>query len=362
MELELSEGDVMILLKNIAISFTSAAEAKSIDFRCSYDDQKVVTWFDHDKIEKIVTNILANAFKFTPLGGEIEFMAGYAKKPDPDGPQILEFSVKDNGPGIPENSLDKIFNRFYQVEEISGTNNIGTGIGLSLALELARLMHGDIKVWSKKDEGSIFTVTVPLGKSHLSENEFVIASREPDNNIQPELISTAYFPSGADETIAGHEDKNKAVVLIVDDNRDLRSQLFDNLEPLYNVSSAIDGVAGMKKAIEIIPDLIVTDLMMPGMDGMELCRQLKVNEITSHIPVIMLKTVVFPAPLGPMRPTICCGSITKSSLSIAVRPPNFLVRFLISNSANRATSLRLSCSDARFLAVASFSHNSLWAD
>lgn len=287
MELEICEGDVMILLNNIVLSFTSAAEAKSIDFRCFIDDHKAVTWFDHDKIEKIATNILSNAFKFTPVGGEIEFRAKYEMGINQDLPHILEFSVKDNGPGIPEKSLDKIFDRFYQVDENSGTN-IGTGIGLSLALELARLMHGDIKVWSKTDTGSIFTVTIPLGKSHLRENEYNIVNHEPDRIIHPDVINTAYFPDEEDETSSGHEDKNKPVVLIIDDNRDLRKQLFENLEQSYNVRSAVDGIAGMKKAVEIIPDLIVTDLMMPKMDGMELCRQLKKNEITSHIPVIML--------------------------------------------------------------------------
>jgi len=288
MELEVSEGDVMILLNNITLSFTSAAEAKSIDFRCTFDGRKTVTWSDHDKIEKIATNILANAFKFTPVGGEIEFTAKYLHKTDQINTPFLEFFVKDSGPGIPEKSLGRIFDRFYQVDENSGANNIGTGIGLSLALELTKLMHGEIKVWSQTDEGSVFTVTIPLGKNHLSENEYVVVSREQDNIIQPELIRPAFFAEEEDQTRSGKEDKSKPVLLIIDDNRDLRNQLFENLESAYNVKSAVDGVAGLKKALEIIPDLIVTDLMMPKMDGMELCRQLKGNEVTAHIPVIML--------------------------------------------------------------------------
>lgn len=288
MTLELCESDPMKHLNNIAASFTSMAEAKSICFQCHFDNEKVISWFDHDKIEKIAANLLSNAFKFTPVGGEIEFRAKYVFDKDPKLPSILEFSVKDNGPGIPEQSLDKVFDRFYQVEETMSTEYIGTGIGLSLSHDLARIMHGDITVESKQHSGSIFTVQIPLGKSHLNENEYVVLKDHPDANRSIEAINPAYFNDDSTQRDSHNKKKGRPIVLIVDDNRDLRNQLSDNLESMYNISVAVDGIAGMKKALEIIPDLVITDLMMPKMDGMELCRKLKENVITSHIPIIIL--------------------------------------------------------------------------
>lgn len=287
MTLEICEGNVMKHLNNITVSFSSVAETKSIDFQSHFDYEKVITWFDHDKIEKIATNLLSNAFKFTPIGGEIEFLAKYGYDKNSDVPTALEFSVKDNGPGIPKQSLDKIFDRFYQVEETLKTENAGTGIGLSLSRELARLMHGDITVQSKLHSGSTFTVRLPLGKSHLAENEYTVVTdqlRESKTSGDPDK---AFDGADTEKRDIDHE-KGKPVILIVDDSQDLRNQLSDNLEPEYNVSVAVDGVAGLKKALEIVPDLIITDLMMPKMDGMELSGKLKENEITSHIPIIIL--------------------------------------------------------------------------
>lgn len=288
MILEISQGDVMKYLNNIAASFTSLAETKSISYQCYSDHLDLITWFDHDKIEKIATNLLSNAFKFTPAGGEIEFRAGYIRDNDPDSQALLEFSVKDNGPGIPEKSLNKIFDRFYQVEETLGTENFGTGIGLSLSRDLTRLMHGNISVTSKQNSGSTFVVRIPLGKNHLNENEFVVVKNAPEVAKTTEELNVAYLNSDSDESEAARSNKGKLSVLIIDDNRDLRNQLYDNLSSLYNVSLAVDGVGGLKKALDIMPDLIITDLMMPKMDGMELCRKLKENELTSHIPIIIL--------------------------------------------------------------------------
>jgi len=288
MMLELCEEDVMNHLRAIAGSFASLAEARSIDFRVNTDKRKILVFFDHDKIEKIATNILSNAFKFTPVGGEIGFSARYITGDASGGPVTLEFSVKDSGPGIPQKSIDRIFDRFYQVQETLGTENSGTGIGLSLSLELARLMHGDIRVSSTGDSGSVFTVVVPLGKEHLGENEYVEIESRTEGQTgagipmeSPEADSTAEREEKAEE-------KGRPVILIVDDNRDMRSQLSEDLDELYNVRLAVDGISGLKKALDLIPDLIVTDLMMPNMDGIEMCRLVRENELTCHIPVIML--------------------------------------------------------------------------
>lgn len=288
MTLELIESDVIKHLKSIAGSFVSMAEAKSINFQVKLDKRELVSWFDYDKIEKIATNILSNAFKFTPVGGEIDFSARYIRGESSGMPVTLEFSVKDTGPGIQEKSLEKIFDRFYQVQETLGAENQGTGIGLSLSLELARLMHGDISVSSVLNSGSVFTVTVPLGKDHLDKNEYVEIKRRDEMRIvgDSDIYSHEFDVSAGMEE--KDEEKGKPVILIVDDNRDMRGQLSENLEGLYNVRLAVDGISGLKKALDLIPDLIVTDLMMPNMGGMELCRLVKENELTCHVPVIML--------------------------------------------------------------------------
>ena len=288
MTLELIESDVMKHLKSIAGSFDSLAEARSINFLVKPDKRELVSWFDYDKIEKIATNILSNAFKFTPVGGEIDFTARYITGESNGMPVKLEFSVKDTGPGIPQKSLEKIFDRFYQVQETLGKENPGTGIGLSLSLELARLMHGDISVNSRHESGSVFTVIVPLGKDHLSENEYVEIKNRTEGKIAVGISMDSHEGDASSEREEKDGEKGKPLILIVDDNRDMRGQLAENLEEIYNVRLAIDGISGLKKALDLIPDLIVTDLMMPNMGGMELCRLVKENELTCHVPVIML--------------------------------------------------------------------------
>jgi signal transduction histidine kinase/DNA-binding response OmpR family regulator/ligand-binding sensor domain-containing protein len=285
--LEICEGDVMKLLITISHSFSSMAEVKSINFKQYVDQKTLISYYDQDKIEKILSNLLSNALKFTQPGGNIELNASYISNNDLKFPLILEIAVKDNGCGIPEESLGKIFDRFYQVEESRNMNNTGTGIGLSLAQDLARLMHGSISVLSKSGFGSIFTVHIPLGKDHLLNNEFVIVKNKSSDYTSPFLSidETNHHGTLNDNSIKGNK---KYSVLIVDDNPDLREHLIDSLSAEYAVDSAINGATGMNKALQILPDLIITDVMMPLVDGNELCLKIKENLATSHIPVIML--------------------------------------------------------------------------
>jgi len=290
MKLELVWDDVMKHLRAIAGAFTSLAETKRINYQCHFPMEETISWFDPDKLEKIAGNLLSNAFKFTPAGGTILMTAQYTKNDKEKMPLTLHFSVKDSGTGIPANSLEKIFDRFYQVEESIKNEGGGTGIGLSLAQDMVRLMHGDITVESEEGKGSMFSVQFPLGKDHLHESEFIILKTVPE--------SIFFRPVNNQETEKGITAKNKKsgdgkpVLLIVEDNRDIRMQLSDSLQPRYNVWEAIDGIAGLKKAVEAIPDLIITDLMMPRMDGIEFCEKVKNDERTSHIPVIMLTAKV----------------------------------------------------------------------
>ena len=166
MKLEIIESDVIGLLRSVTASFNSLAEIRKIDYKCFFPSEHKNTWFDPDKCEKVVTNLMSNAFKFTAQGGTIIFRANYEYSNE-QVPVALHFSVQDNGCGIPRESLEKIFDRFYQVEESIRNETGGAGIGLSLARDMVWLMHGEITVTSQSGKGSTFSVQFPLGKEHL---------------------------------------------------------------------------------------------------------------------------------------------------------------------------------------------------
>ncbi len=289
MRLDLTEADVIDFLRTVAASFSSLAETKHIVY--SYQLPILVrhTWFDRDKLEKILNNLLSNAFKFTPEGGHITLKAGYI--PGNLGmPEMLEFSVSDTGIGIPAESLDKIFDRFFQVEESLRREGGGTGLGLSLTRDLTDLMHGEITVQSEPGKGSAFRVRIPLGKDHLQPEEYSIVTGQADmdqKTIRP-LSPVEFVYKNADLPDQPVIDNNKPVVLIVEDNKDIRQHIMQHFDRNFSLVEAIDGRSGWLIATEVIPDLVITDLMMPHMDGTELCRQLKTDERTSHIPVVML--------------------------------------------------------------------------
>jgi signal transduction histidine kinase/DNA-binding response OmpR family regulator len=288
MKLEITKSDLMGFLRPITASFNSLAEIREISYKCIFPSEQKNTWFDPDKCEKVVTNLLSNAFKFTPRGGTIIFRANY-KYDEEQVPVALNFSVQDNGCGIPGESLEKIFDRFYQVEESIRNESGGAGIGLSLARDMVRLMHGEITVTSQPGKGSTFSVQFPLGKEHLDKNEYNILNELPETVMSPLLSGSEvnYLTEKEDGSL-----NKKPVLLLVEDNIDIRAQLADNFQSKYNIKLASDGVVGLKKATEIIPDLIITDLMMPFMDGIEMCNRLKNDERTCHIPIIMLTAKV----------------------------------------------------------------------
>jgi signal transduction histidine kinase/DNA-binding response OmpR family regulator/ligand-binding sensor domain-containing protein len=289
MKLELTEADVIDFLRTIAASFSSLAETRHISY--SYQLPIVVrhTWFDRDKIEKIVNNLLSNAFKFTPEGGSIILKANYVTNRE-GLPESLVFSVSDTGIGIPAELTEKIFDRFYQVEESLKRDGSGTGLGLSLTRDLIELMHGEITVHSEPGKGSIFMVRVPLKKDHLKPEEYTIVTEQADldQKIVRPLSPREIVNKNADLQVQPVKAPDKPIVLIVEDNKDIRQHIMGHFDHDFGILEATDGRAGLHLAIEAIPDLVITDLMMPHMDGIEFCRQLKSDERTSHIPVIML--------------------------------------------------------------------------
>jgi len=287
MKLELQEGDVMEFLSSIGKSFISMAEVKSIVYKRQFPGEAGNTWFDSDKFEKIIANLLSNAFKYTEEGGEVSFKARYLREEGDIDSWRLEMVVQDSGVGISAEDQDRIFDRFYQVEHKKASEIHGTGIGLSLVQDLVSLMHGEMAVQSESGKGSIFIVNLPLGKAHLKESEYSIIEKaiEPE---RPKEIAPEEYKESDTNSIVAEQVEHAPVILIVEDNSDLRSQIRESLENHYSIIEAVDGLAGEKKALEIIPDMILTDLMMPKMDGGELCVKLRSNESTSHIPIIML--------------------------------------------------------------------------
>jgi DNA-binding response OmpR family regulator len=206
-------------------------------------------------------------------------------RPSGTGPglQLLRIIVADTGIGIPHGEQEKNFARFYRATGENNINTGGTGIGLSLTREMVNLLHGDIRVKSLVGKGTVFIVTLPLGKEHLNEKEYILKEQEP--HIPQEIVSE--HPTT--EAFYGGESTNQDLaILIVEDNDEVRSFIKENLQPKYKIIEAEDGLKGLALATSTIPDLIISDIMMPGMDGKELCKKLKNDERTSHIPVIIL--------------------------------------------------------------------------
>jgi len=280
------EGDVVNFLKGITNSFSSIAERKNISLQFVSEASDIQTYFDRDVFEKIFYNLLSNAFKFTPQGGFIEV------KIYQPASSFCKVSVKDSGIGISEDDIPKVFNKFFIVENISGFTEQGSGIGLALVKELVELHKGSITVESKINEGSTFVISIPIGKDYLLEEE--IAKVKTEEIFVSESRVSEFLDEEAVQIESGNrKDDAKSVddsliALIVEDNSELRKYIAANLQSDYKIIEASTGKKGCEKAVEIIPDIIISDIMMPEMDGYSLCKKLKADERTSHIPVILL--------------------------------------------------------------------------
>jgi len=284
MKLVIEYLDVLKHLRILANGYHSWAETNHIRLVLDIPDYELIQWIDRDKIEKVTTNLLSNALKYTPQHGVVTCRIKIlTKAPFSEKHPAIRIIVADNGPGIPKNERLKIFDRFYQSEKISGTVPRGTGVGLSVTQEMLKLMHGDITLKSMEGKGSVFIVTIPLGKDHLAKNEYIIKLEEQTQTVQADPIN-----EGKNIPTRENLKKSDLSVLIIEDNDEVRSYLKESLEAEYSIVEALDGIKGLNIATAKIPDLIITDIMMPGMDGMKLCKKLKNDERTSHIPVIML--------------------------------------------------------------------------
>jgi len=286
MKLKAKEENIVQLVKVYVQSFESLARQKQLELIFDSSLENYPLMVDRLKVEKIMNNLLSNAFKFTEKGGKIKVSISS----ETGGIQI---KVSDTGIGIKEEDLKQIFNRFYQVDSGHSRGYEGTGIGLALTKELVELHHGIIKVESEVDLGTTIIIFLPAGIEHLNKEE-ILSNGSPDNEEDVGLLVDDYIygniplSDNSPEVTTEQTENILPLVLIVEDNSDMRAYIKDYLEPFYQIIEAENGEDGFNKATEHIPDLIITDLMMPVMDGNELTGKLKTDQRTSHIPVIML--------------------------------------------------------------------------
>lgn len=288
LKLQVSMIDVSKFLKGLVQSFGSLADHQNITFTFHPKAEPITGYVDRDTLEKIINNLLSNAFKFTPAGGEIMVsVEGITDRACMNGKKVVSITISDTGPGIAPNRLERIFDRFYQVDDSNTRKREGTGIGLALTKELVELHHGEIKVNSQINKGSTFTVLLPLERKHMRPGE-VLKERSEESFLpeKPEiLIQSAAYPRVESTSKLN---KSTAQILVVEDNIDVRNYIRSYLDQEYRIFDADEGKDGLQMAINKIPDLIISDIMMPKMDGVELCKRLKTDVRTSHIPVILL--------------------------------------------------------------------------
>lgn len=264
LKLKVSQGDLGILIKAISSSFQHTANQKNIHY--TVDIAKMENaWFDKDVIEKIATNLLQNAFKYTPQDGMVKCRAKISDD------QLL-LNVENNGKHLSKEQIETIFNRFYQIDE----NVEGVGIGLSLVKELVTLSHGTITVENTAANTIVFKVRLPVSKTQFLPDEVT----EWDSNKIIDLETQAETFQTVDE--------NLPIMLIVDDQQEILDFIRAIFKDNYQIVTARDGETGVSQAIELIPDIVISDVMMPKLDGFQLCETLKQDERTCHIPIVLL--------------------------------------------------------------------------
>ncbi len=273
--LKVSKGDIVSFIKTLIGSFESLAVIKNINYQFNIASTHKETWFDKDQLEKIINNLISNAFKFTPKDQSIEILSSFKGN-------YLQITIKDTGIGIPKDKLPYLFERFYQIDSSETREQEGTGIGLALAKELIHIYNGKIEVKSEVDQGTTFIVSLPVDRSLFHEDDICVESKNKEN------LQTIIETKDSIQKDSSDKSTDDNTILIVEDNDDLRNYIKTSLTGTFNILEAANGYEGLKLAIQHIPTIIVTDIMMPKMNGQELCKSIKTDTKTSHIPVLML--------------------------------------------------------------------------
>lgn len=283
LKLEASQGDLGKFLGLVAESFRSQADRQCITFTYQEEGGPYMLYFDAAKLEDIVCNLLSNAFKFTPEYGSISMKLSSAADQSLSG-EWAKISINDTGIGIPQDQLNSIFDRFYQVGGERPNVSKGTGIGLALTKELVDLHHGKINLTSEEDQGSEFQVLLPFGRDHLRDQD-IVATPAPSVSEFGEL-------TGLHQAAGQHKERQPLLslplILVVEDDPDLRAYITEHLETNHRILEASNGQEAFELAVKHQPEMILSDVKMPVMGGVALCKKIKRDERVSHIPVVLL--------------------------------------------------------------------------
>lgn len=280
----IKKGNLKEFILNIFDSFAELAKHKSIDFQIdSVSNDEPHQWFDPEILEKILFNLLSNAFKFTPEGGEIRLVMRFDKN-------LVRLSVMDTGIGISPGEIPHVFDNFFTSRSVEKSNYHGSGIGLSFTKKLAEVHHGTISVKSEEGKRTEFLVTIPVNRDAYSTEELATAPESPSLNkeMDPIYIEPVTIDVSEDE----EELNDSELMLIVEDNEEIANYLVNQFSEEFNVYRAKNGQEGYEMARELIPDIIISDIMMDRMNGLELCNKVKGDIITAHIPVVLLTVLV----------------------------------------------------------------------
>ena len=278
MQMRMRETDLVAFVEEIYALFSTQAKTKGITMSFDHDAEQLPVWIDRANFDKVVMNILSNAFKYTPAGGEIKLRLTH-------NDQQAIIAVSDDGEQIPADKLEKIFERFYQTASTANDRHAGTGIGLDLTRSLVELHHGTITAHNL-EKGCEFVITIPLGNAHLKADEMM---PDAENNSTPSPIMEAGLAEEEVTPVILNQPANRRLTLVIaEDDNEIRSYLESELEKDYEVHACVNGREALSEIHRTMPDLIISDVMMPEMDGNTLCSKVKSNSSTNHIPFIML--------------------------------------------------------------------------
>lgn len=287
-----NEIDIVDFISDLMQTFEYQAKNRNIKFEFLHDNAALKVWVDPSNFDKVLMNLLSNAFKFTPDNAEITIVlrTGFDTDASNALKNYFEVIVSDSGIGIEGDKIEKIFERFYQIDNDYSKSNLGTGVGLHLSRSLVELQHGTIRAYNKTEgSGCEFVVRMPLGDSHFTKAEVGSSEFVHKQNTELELGQIPTYDDLVNQLpIAKQKSKTKYRILVVDDEEEIRAYIKSELSDMYRISESVNGKEALDFILKEKPDLVISDVMMPEMDGIMLCKKIKSNVNVKHIPVILL--------------------------------------------------------------------------